>query len=99
MLFRSTKGAVVQLTKSLAMEFMKTPLRVVGIAPGYVDTGLTAAYQMPADVDWDLVMRYTSPRGAAPPEEIANLFVFLASDLARNVHGAIVSSDAGLTAG
>lgn len=94
-----TKGAVVQLTRSLAMEFMRTPLRVVAIAPGYVETGLTAGYRMPSDVDWDLVMRYTGPRGAAPPEEIAGLFAFLASDEARNIHGAVVSSDGGITAG
>jgi len=94
-----TKGAVVQLTRALAMEFMKTPLRVVAIAPGGVDTGLVQGYQMPMDVDWDLVGRYTGHRDMAKPEDIANLFAFLASDEARNIHGAIVSSDGGLTAG
>src|SRR5213078_3217186 len=62
-----TKGAVVQLTKSLAMEFLKTPLRVVGIAPGGIETSLVHGYQMPADVDWDLVMRYNGARGLAQP--------------------------------
>jgi meso-butanediol dehydrogenase/(S,S)-butanediol dehydrogenase/diacetyl reductase len=94
-----TKGAVVQLTKALAMEFLKTPLRVVGIAPGGIETSLVHGYQMPADVDWDLVMRYTGARAMAQPEDIANLFAFLASDEARNVHGTVVSSDGGLTAG
>jgi NAD(P)-dependent dehydrogenase (short-subunit alcohol dehydrogenase family) len=94
-----TKGAVVQLSKALAMEYLKTPMRVVAIAPGGVDTGLVQGYQMPADVDWDLVMRYTGARGLAQPEDIANLFAFLASDEARNVHGTVVSSDGGMTAG
>jgi NAD(P)-dependent dehydrogenase (short-subunit alcohol dehydrogenase family) len=94
-----TKGAVVQLTKALAMEYLKTPLRVVAIAPGAVDTGLVRGYQMPADVDWDLVMRYTGVRGFAPPDDMANLFAFLASDEARNIHGTVVSSDGGMTAG
>ena len=94
-----TKGAVVQLTKSLAMEFLKAPLRVVAIAPGGVETGLVTGYQMPADVDWDLVMRYTGARGLAQAEDIANLFAFLASDEARNIHGTVVSSDGGMTAG
>jgi meso-butanediol dehydrogenase / (S,S)-butanediol dehydrogenase / diacetyl reductase len=94
-----TKGAVVQLTKSLAMEYMKQPLRVVAIAPGGVDTGLLRNYQMPADVDFDLVMRYTGARGMAKPDDIANLFAFLASDEARNIHGTVVSSDGGMTAG
>ncbi|MBV9291531.1 MAG: SDR family oxidoreductase [Frankiales bacterium] len=94
-----TKGAVVQLTRALAMEFLKSPLRVVGIAPGGVETGLVHGYQMPADVDWDLVMRYTGARGLAQPDDIANLFAFLASDEARNIHGTVVSSDGGMTAG
>jgi meso-butanediol dehydrogenase/(S,S)-butanediol dehydrogenase/diacetyl reductase len=94
-----SKGAVVQLTRALAMEYMKTPLRVVAIAPGGVDSGLTRGYQMPADVDWDLVGRYISPRGMAKPADISALFTFLASDEAKNIHGAVVSSDSGMTAG
>lgn len=97
--YTMTKGAVVQLTKSLAMEYMKRPLRVVAIAPGGTDTALVRNFSMPEDVDWDLIGRYTSPRGFAKPEDIAALFCFLASDEARNIHGAIVSSDNGLTAG
>jgi meso-butanediol dehydrogenase / (S,S)-butanediol dehydrogenase / diacetyl reductase len=94
-----TKGAVVQLTRALAMEYLKTPLRVVAIAPGGVDTGLTREYQMPADVDWDLVMRYSGARGLATPADISSLFAFLASDEAKNIHGTVVSSDGGMTAG
>jgi len=94
-----SKGAVVQLTKALAMEYLKTPMRVVGIAPGMVETGLTRGYQMPSDVDWDLVGRYINPRGGAKPEVVASLFAFLASDEASNIHGAIVSNDHGMTAG
>lgn len=94
-----TKGAVVQLTRALAMEYMKTPLRVAAIAPGMVDTGLTRGYQMPSDVDWDLVGRYISSRGAASPDDIAALFAFMASDEAPNIHGAIISADHGMTAG
>ncbi|HET6817673.1 MAG TPA: SDR family oxidoreductase [Mycobacteriales bacterium] len=94
-----TKGAVVQLTKALAMEYLKSPLRVVAIAPGGVETGLVHGYQMPPDVDFDLVMRYTGARGLAKPDDIAALFSFLASTEARNIHGAVVSSDGGMTAG
>jgi NAD(P)-dependent dehydrogenase (short-subunit alcohol dehydrogenase family) len=94
-----TKGAVVQLTRALAMEYLKTPLRVVAIAPGGVETTLTRTYQMPSDVDWDLVGRYISPRGMAAPDDISALFAFLASDEARTIHGTVVSSDHGMTAG
>ena len=94
-----TKGAVVQLTKALAMEYLKQPLRVVAIAPGGVETGLVHGYQMPPDVDFDLVMRYTGARGLAKPDDIAALFSFLACEEARNIHGTVVSSDGGMTAG
>jgi len=97
--YTMSKGAVVQLTKSLAMEYLKKPLRVCAIAPGGTDTSLTRGYQMPDDVDWDLVGRYTSPRGFAKPADLAALFCFAASDEARNIHGAILSSDHGITAG
>jgi meso-butanediol dehydrogenase / (S,S)-butanediol dehydrogenase / diacetyl reductase len=98
-LYTMTKGAVVQMTRSLAMEYIKRPLRVLAIAPGGVDTALVRNFAIPEDVDWDLIGRYTSPRGFAKPEDIAALFCFLASDEASNIHGAIVSSDNGITAG
>jgi meso-butanediol dehydrogenase/(S,S)-butanediol dehydrogenase/diacetyl reductase len=97
--YSMTKGAVIQLTKSLAMEFMKTPLRVNGIAPGGIESSLTAGYQMPDDLDWDFVGRYAGFRGMGVPEDIAQLVSLLASADGINIHGSILSSDRGVTAG
>lgn len=97
--YAMTKGAVVQLTRSLAMEYVKTPLRVNAIAPAAVDTPLMSTFRMPADVDVDLVGRYLGFRPATQPEEVAGLFAYLASDEARSIHGAIVSIDNAVTAG
>lgn len=94
-----TKGAIVQLTRSLAMEFVKTPLRVNAIAPAGIATAMTANFEIPPDVDFELMAPYTGFRGMGEPEDIAALFAFLASDEASNIHGAIVSSDRGVTAG
>jgi meso-butanediol dehydrogenase / (S,S)-butanediol dehydrogenase / diacetyl reductase len=94
-----TKGAIVQMTRALAMEFVKRPLRVNAIAPGGVDTALAQNFVIPPEVDVDLMMRYTGFRPMAQPEDIAAMFAFVASDEARNVHGAILSNDAGITAG
>lgn len=94
-----TKGAVIQMTKALAMEYMKTPLRVNAIAPGGVATALTAGFRLPPDADGQLVARYMTPRPMADPDEVAALFAFVASDEARSIHGAILSIDNGLTAG
>jgi meso-butanediol dehydrogenase/(S,S)-butanediol dehydrogenase/diacetyl reductase len=94
-----TKGAVVMLTRALAMEFMRTPLRVNAIAPGGIETALTAGFQVPPDIDLELMARYTGMRGMGSVDEIAALFAYLASDEASGVHGAIVSSDRGATSG
>ncbi len=94
-----SKGAVVQLTRALAMEYVKTPIRVNAIAPGGIATSLTAAFQIPPDVDFELMAPYTGFRGMGTPEDIAKLFAFVASDDGSNIHGAIFSSDRGLTAG
>lgn len=94
-----TKGALVQLTRSLAMEYAKTNLRVNAIAPGGILTNLTATFQMPADVDFELMQPYFGFRGQGEPEDIAELVALLASPSASNIHGAIISSDRGVTAG
>jgi NAD(P)-dependent dehydrogenase (short-subunit alcohol dehydrogenase family) len=95
----ATKGAVVQMTRALAMEFIKTPLRVNAIAPGGVNTNLNVNFQMPSDVDWDLVGRYSGFRGMCEPEEVAGLFAYLASEDAKSITGSIHSIDNGITAG
>jgi meso-butanediol dehydrogenase/(S,S)-butanediol dehydrogenase/diacetyl reductase len=93
-----TKGSIIQMTKSLAMEFVKTPLRVNAIAPGGVNTALSTNFSIPPDIDFDLMTPYMGFRGMAEADEIAALFGFVASDEARSIHGAILSADNGLTA-
>ena len=95
----ATKGAVVNFTRALAMEYVKTPLRVNAIAPGGVNTTLTATYQAPSDIEWELMQPYVGFRGMAEDTEIAGLFAFLASDEAKSVTGSIYSMDNGVTAG
>jgi len=94
-----TKGAVVQLTRALAMELMKTPVRVNAIAPAGTDTNLVKTYEMPGDIDFELMGRYVGMRGMNTAEEVANVFAFLASDEASSIHGAVISADRGVTAG
>ncbi|WP_235055790.1 SDR family NAD(P)-dependent oxidoreductase [Yinghuangia soli] len=94
-----SKGALVQMTRSLAWEFIQTPLRVNAIAPGGVETALVSGFQVPSDVDFSLMARYGTPRPMAQAEDVAALFCFVASDEARNINGAVLSTDSGVTAG
>src|SRR5580700_281764 len=96
--YSMSKGGVLQLTRSLAVEFLKRPLRVNAIAPAGTNTNIAANTQFPSDVDIDLVGRMAGLRGMAEPEEVAALFAFLASDEARSITGAVYPLDNGLTA-
>jgi len=95
----SSKGGLTQLTRALAMEYIKQGIRINAVAPGGTTTALVAAVQIPDDMDGDLVNRYTGMRGMSDPEEIASAVAYIASDEARSVHGAILSVDGGMTAG
>jgi NAD(P)-dependent dehydrogenase (short-subunit alcohol dehydrogenase family) len=93
-----SKGGVVQLTRALAVEFLKTQLRVNAIAPAGTNTNIATSTTFPADMDSELSRRMAGFRGLAEPEEVAALFAFLASDDARSVTGAVYTIDNGLTA-
>jgi len=96
--YSASKGGVVQLTRSLAVEYLKQPLRVNAIAPAGTNTNIASSTQFPPDVDGDLMMRMAGHRGMAEPEDVAALFAFLASDEAAAVTGAVYTLDHGLTA-
>ena len=95
----ASKGAVVLMTKAMAMETMKTDVRINAIAPGGVETNLTATFGFPDQPDMELMGRYMGFRGQAQAEDIASLVAYLASDEAHRIHGAVLSIDAGMTAG
>ncbi len=92
-----SKGGVIQLTRSLAVEFLKTPLRVNAIAPAGTNTNIANEANFPADMDPDLAARMAGLRGLVEPDEVAALFCFLASDDARSITGAVYAVDNGLT--
>ena len=95
----ASKGGVVLLTRSLAVEFAHRGVRVNCVCPGGVDTPLTRAFRAPADSRLELLARMSSLSGRmAKAEEIAAAVAYLASDEARYVTGAVFSIDGGQTA-
>ena len=95
----ASKGGVVMLTKSLAVEHAKTGPRINCICPGGVATPLVANFELPEGADASL-FAHISPRmpTVGEPEEIAALVAYLASDEARYVTGSAVAIDGGQVA-
>jgi meso-butanediol dehydrogenase/(S,S)-butanediol dehydrogenase/diacetyl reductase len=96
--YASSKAALVNLTKSLAMEFAKSPVRINAIAPGGMNTPMIHT-EWPDGIDGSLVSRFAGLRSLAEPEEFVDLILYLASSRAKNVHGACFNVDGGITAG
>lgn len=92
----ATKAGVIGLTKVWARELGRSGIRVNAIAPGFIATEMVQ--KMPEKIMDD--MKSKTPLGRlGQPEDIANTFVWLASDEAAFVHGATISVDGGLVVG
>ena len=97
--YSASKAGLVQLTKSLAMEYMDAPIRINAVLPGTMATPIGEGLAMPQDLDWAKIMRFQGQRPASPPEEVAALIAFVASPKAASIHGAALSADGGVSAG
>ena len=88
--YPTSKFAVNGLTKSLARELGKDNIRVNAVAPGVTNTDMVSA--LPDDVIAPLIA--TIPLGrVGEPEDMANAFLFLASDMASYITGAVLPVD------
>jgi len=92
----ATKAGVVGMTKTWARELGKFRIRVNAVCPGFVATEILRA--MPQKV-LDGMVAHTPIGRMGEPEDIANAYVWLASDQAGFVHGAVLSVDGGLVTG
>ncbi|MDX1962062.1 MAG: SDR family oxidoreductase [Pirellulales bacterium] len=96
--YTSTKGAVAQLTKALAVEWAKHRILVNALAPGYIATPLTQA--LADDPQFSAWVRQRCPLGRwGTPADLAGPAVFLASSAADFITGHILTVDGGWLAG
>ena len=95
----TTKAAVVNLSKSLAVEYSGQSVRVNALCPGSVKTPLSANVNFPENIDRMLLSKMFPMLDAAQPSEIAAAVAYLASDEARFITGAALPIDGGQTAG
>jgi meso-butanediol dehydrogenase/(S,S)-butanediol dehydrogenase/diacetyl reductase len=94
----ASKGGVVQLTKSMAVEFAHTGVRVNCVCPGGVDTPLARGFRPPEGANPRLLARMSLVPKVGSPAEIAAAIAYLASDEAAYVNGAAFAIDGGQVA-
>lgn len=97
----ASKGAVHQLTRAMALDHARDGIRINAVCPGEVDTPMLRSQRARPVTDADLqaMADQVVPMGRlAQPEEIARVVLFLASEAASYMTGALVPVDAGYTA-
>ncbi len=95
--YQATKGAVVNMTRALAVEWAQGGIRVNAVAPTWVRTALTAALLDQPGI-LDRIAQLTPQRRLATVEEVANAILFLASPAAAMVTGHTLAVDGGFLA-
>lgn len=88
--YAASKGAVIALTKSAAKELAEDNIRVNAVAPGVVGTDLIK--NVP-DNQLAVIKSKIGLNRLATPEDVADVYLFLASDLSRYVSGQVVGVD------
>jgi len=93
-IYGSTKGALAQLTKTLAVEWGPHNICVNAIAPGWIATDFTRAVLSDATVT-DRILARTPLRRIGQPDDLAGLAVFLASPASAFITGQLICVDGG----
>lgn len=91
--YAASKAGMIALAKSVAQELGSRGIRANAIAPGFIETAMTAA--LPEDVrkEW---MKNIPLRRGGQPEDVANTALYLASDLSSYVSGQVIQVDGGM---
>jgi NAD(P)-dependent dehydrogenase (short-subunit alcohol dehydrogenase family) len=100
--YAASKGGLISLTRQLALDYGTDNIRVLGVAPGTIDTGMPHAYEPIPEEEHNKMRAEWGARHPlnriGQPEEIARVVMFLASDQASFMTGETVCVDGGLMA-
>jgi 3-oxoacyl-[acyl-carrier protein] reductase len=96
--YNASKGGVVMLTRTMALELAHLGVRVNAVAPGYIQTPMSREIDSPEFVR-DFVERYVPLGRPGAVEDVTGIFLFLASDEASWITGQVFVVDGGQLAG
>ncbi len=91
--YAASKAGLIALAKSIAQEVGSRGIRANAIAPGFIETAMTAALPDSVREEWS---KKIPLRRGGKPEDIANVATFLASDLSSYVSGQVIQVDGGM---
>ena len=91
--YAASKAGLIGFTQSVAKEFASRGITVNAIAPGFIETDMTADLKEPARTE---LLKVIPMRSLGQPEDIANAALFLASPAARYITGQVLTVDGGM---
>ncbi len=96
--YAATKGGILAMTKTMAVDYAAQRIRFNTISPGAIDTPITNSFSLPEGADPKLLDRVTPAGRFGTPEGIAAAIAFVASDEGRHMNGSDIVIDGGATA-
>jgi len=93
--YSASKGGVLAMTRSIAVEYAKRGVRANCVCPGDTKTGMTDNVAFPENMDFDLMPRIMSLSGARGPEAVAGVIAMLASQDGIHITGEDIRVDGG----
>ncbi|MFO7549782.1 MAG: SDR family NAD(P)-dependent oxidoreductase [Haliea sp.] len=93
--YSASKGGVLAMTRSIAVEYAKRGVRANCVCPGDINTGMTVDIQWPPNMDFELIGRISSLSGPKSPEVMAGVIALLASEDGVHITGEDIRVDGG----